>query len=469
MKHLLVVCDSLRPDHLSAYGHHRRTSPNIDEVASDGIRFTRAHSQAYWTGPSSGSIVTGRYPLSNPIGYNNTRSDPKTTIGNELMDAGYTTASVGGSDLTALQSKANGFEESMILTNDYGPDDPAIAVATADEAIAWIGDHDDADEDWLLLIWNMGTHTPFEQPDEYERAYSDGLNGDISSLKAYSLEHADAVRDLYDDAIRHTDQELGRVFDAMRSADIYDDSTITITADHGEVFSQHSREECFHYGLRHLLKLLPKDLRIQQSFGDRSGYVGHQQLLPYDELLNVPLIMKLPGNEFGGTRQDGLAQLIDLAPTLLDIESTFGDQDFVPSDAFQGSSLLPMVQNGVAVNEFVYSSTPVLFSLFTYHSVFNGKHKYVTQTFDRTRYRRLRDHPRRTIIALIAGFATDWDIGFDVQEGETVDIIERRSMTFDRLREEFENWEYNSENHTAVDRNVEPDMNKEQLRDLGYL
>jgi arylsulfatase A-like enzyme len=81
MKHLVVICDSLRPDHLSCYGHTRETSPNIDSIASDGVRFTQAYSQAFWTGASSASLITGRYPLANPIGYNNSATDPCSVIG----------------------------------------------------------------------------------------------------------------------------------------------------------------------------------------------------------------------------------------------------------------------------------------------------------------------------------------------------------------------------------------------------
>jgi hypothetical protein len=98
-------------------------------------------------------------------------------------------------DLTALKTDAHGFDEHHYLTEEHGTNDPRIAEVTVDEAIDWVSNHDDPEEDWFLIVWNMGTHTPFTTPDSFGPVFSNNEGGDVNSLKDRPAEKADGVRD----------------------------------------------------------------------------------------------------------------------------------------------------------------------------------------------------------------------------------------------------------------------------------
>ncbi len=88
---LLISIDTLRADHLSCYGYHRQTTPNIDRIASEGVRFTNAYSTAVWTPPAHASMLTGLYPSQHGVVDKNKLNKDFPTIAEVLSKCDYQT------------------------------------------------------------------------------------------------------------------------------------------------------------------------------------------------------------------------------------------------------------------------------------------------------------------------------------------------------------------------------------------
>lgn len=297
---LLISIDTLRADHLSGYGYPRRTSPNIDTMALDGARFVRAHSQAPWTLPSHGTMMTSLYPSSHGARFkNNFRfldafyadrlDDSNLTLPELLKAAGYRTGA-----LTSVNwlSPAFGFGQGFDTFDMDGARNSAAVLV--DKAIEWISAVHDAP--FFLFVHFFDVHN-YESPDRYDALYQRGdyrgtLRDNLPQVVANSSESlsADDLAYLvakYDGAINYVDAELGRLFQSLRSSALYDDTLIVLTSDHGEEFWDH-------------------------------GGTGHGFTL-YQEQLRVPLIVK-PPSAFPVTAResDALAGVIDVPPTILD-------------------------------------------------------------------------------------------------------------------------------------------------------
>ena len=168
-------------------------------------------------------------------------------------------------------------------------------------ALAWLSKEDKAP--WFLFLWVLDPHDPYFPPDGYDRwrdpSYDGKIDGSSESIRRVRSE-ADVQRliDLYDGEIAYTDAQFGLLVDELKAMGLYDDTLIVVVGDHGE------------------------------AFGDHGDFVhGH---LAYDEIMHVPMIMKFPSeppsrpfaihgsHQTNGREAGALAQLTDVAPTVLD-------------------------------------------------------------------------------------------------------------------------------------------------------
>jgi len=319
---LLIVIDTLRADHVGSYGYSRPTSPNLDKLAADGVRFAAARSTSSWTLPSVASIMTGLYPAVHGAEHSGSvLSDELDTMALGFRDAGYETAAFSANPafVTPRQGLAHGFDRFDVLhgaevarqTPGAVPADSSLTKwvleATAEEmtsaALEWLGQRK-ADNPFFLYLHYFDPHAAYTPPADYARRF--GVNpearlaGDaqwsfLLATKAPPPSILATLLSLYDAEIAATDAAVGRLFDsispAMRSSTI-----IVVTADHGE------------------------------EFGDHGG-VQHGRTL-YDELLRVPLLISGPGVPKGRVAKApvslaGLrATLVDLTQTALPAEGT---------------------------------------------------------------------------------------------------------------------------------------------------
>jgi arylsulfatase A-like enzyme len=320
---LLVTIDTLRADHLGAYGYRRATSPRIDALARRGVAFDQAYT--YWpkTRGSFVAMLTGR--LASQSGYGKTHPllvDFNATLASVLREAGYdTAATVDNPNVAASLGYAKGFaryretwEEAALATEM----DRARAI-TAD-GVAYLGAAS-PERPFLLWLHYVNPHAPYEPPSPFDRAFLDDEAARGPVLRPVGGFHGGVPRQWerpgrtlgfyvaqYDGEIAAVDAEVGRVLDALDASAVRDRTLVVLTSDHGE------------------------------SLGEHGYYFDHGENL-FDPCVRIPLVLAGPGID-AGRRSDTLATTLDLVPTLLDALKVSYPPDLA------GASLLGAVRGG---------------------------------------------------------------------------------------------------------------------------
>ncbi len=312
---LLVSIDSLRPDHLGCYGYKKPTSPNIDRLASEGVRFRPAVTTTSWTLPAHIAMLTGIYDSAHGVTDTDRSLSPKIrTLAQMLHDAGYQTGGFfGGPFLHPVFGFARGFDSyvnCMSWTQGESKDeqvrrilDPHESASHEDitgpctlEAVTKYLDGVRGDDPLFCFVHLWDVHYDYIPPESYWRRFDPDYTG---SLDARDFMHNPAIHPqmperelqhllaLYDGEIAFTDEILGRIVDAWKARRDLDNTVVVITADHGEEFFEHRNK-------------------------------GHQTSL-FGEVLRVPLIVRWPARVQGGRKLEDLVRLVDLTPTLASI------------------------------------------------------------------------------------------------------------------------------------------------------
>lgn len=293
---LLISIDTLRADHLAAYGYHRETSPALTRAAARGVRFTDAYSQAPSTVPTHASMFTGRLPIEHGVfGYQQRLGDEELTLAEHLGDHGYRTFAIASSIRFILDSGfSQGFDDYHLLTGLKKNQRSSAATEHALKQIEEAGD-----EPFFGFIHYFDPHAPYAPPAPYATRYHPGIpqvkpRQTPRYLKVYDtperplpegvLEYLEA---LYDASILYLDPQLERLFEGLRELGREDDTVVVITSDHGEEFKEHG-------GLTHANRL-------------------------HEEVLRVPLLVIWPDRLAAGAEVERPAQSIDLFSTLCDL------------------------------------------------------------------------------------------------------------------------------------------------------
>ncbi|TDI26990.1 MAG: hypothetical protein E2P06_01285 [Acidobacteria bacterium] len=330
---ILIQVDTLRRDHLEVYGYERETAPVLTRLAAEGVTFRRATAQATWTKVSTPSIMTSLHPLSHGVrDFADRLPAGAETLAEQYRAAGYATLAYSSVLFTGQFSNMHqGFEE----LHESGSADVSPSSKTAREYIdrlsAWLGTHRDVP--FFVFLHLFDPHDPFEPREPYATMWADpahkaeheeqleALREHIANpiLRQFGMPDQRAFeaaeidpeafvsydQDWYDGSIRGMDVELGRLVERLRALGLDDDTLIVFMSDHGEEFLEHGR-------------------------------MFHGQTV-YDELTQVPLIMRWPGAIPAGVVVDENVQLIDIMPTLLDLSG------LPHPEGLQGRSLLPFV------------------------------------------------------------------------------------------------------------------------------
>lgn len=291
MRILFLDLDSTSPDHLGCYGYHRNTSPNIDKIAAEGVRFTNYYTSDAPCAPSRTALMTGQFGIRNGlVGHGGTAGDMKLE-GEKRELMGRLTR--GGSLPSYLNLAGNlntvlispfaqrhstfhfyaGFNE-ILNTGKYGNES---AEHVTPVALDWI-ERNAKKEDWFLYINYWDPHTPYRAPMEYGNPFENDplpgwlneevlerhkqmvgshcvheLNIDFAN-KTYDnrtsdsfprhpgdIQDMDGLRkmiDGYDCGIRYMDEHLGRLFAALEQQGVMEELIVIISADHGENMGQ---------------------------------------------------------------------------------------------------------------------------------------------------------------------------------------------------------------------------------------
>jgi arylsulfatase A-like enzyme/Flp pilus assembly protein TadD len=267
---VLVTLDTVRADHLGAYGYAAAETPVLDRLAREGVRFEQASSAVPLTLPSHSSLLSGLLPPHHGLRNNGAGAFPATTptLASVLSGEGYRTgAFVGSFVLDHRFGLARGFA----TYDDEVERDPNAAVsleaerparAVIDRALAWLGETSSPPRPFFLWVHLYDAHAPYEPPSPYRER------------------HAGRP---YDGEIAEVDAELGRLLTELDRRGLAGSTVVAVAADHGEALGEH-------------------------------GELTHGLLL-YEPTLRVPLLLRAPGLR-AGTVVHTPVSLVDVAPTL---------------------------------------------------------------------------------------------------------------------------------------------------------
>jgi tetratricopeptide (TPR) repeat protein len=287
---LLVTLDTTRADRLGYAGYARAKTPNLDYLATNGVRFTNAYSQVPLTTPSHCSILTGTYPLFHRVRNNGTYVLPAelTTLAERLKEKGLKTAAFVAS--FTVDSRL-GLDQGFDLYDDNFVADQTFKTLNSErkaEAVSsafarWLDGF--KSEQFFAWVHFFDPHFPYTPPSPFHEEFADTP---------------------YDGEVAYMDQHVGKIIDKLREKNLLGSTLVVLAGDHGEAFGE-------------------------------KGEVGHGIFL-YEPTLRVPLIFYAQGHLPSKVVIEPRVRLIDIMPTVLEMLGLPLSPDI------QGTSLLPHIQ-----------------------------------------------------------------------------------------------------------------------------
>jgi arylsulfatase A-like enzyme len=451
---VLFLLDTLRSDRLDAYGHARATAPAVSRLASEGVLFRDAVAQGAWTKVSVPSILTSTYPTSNGIFELNHRMPASgVTLAEVFREAGYATWSASS---TGFTGRAANLHQGVEVLHERGsladgPSEGKTAREFVDRLLRWLEAHKDVP--FFAMLHATDPHNDYEPNPPYDTLWagpqakkrheewtekvkpfieSDFMKGmglpTRDELEKAGIEPESFVEiqlDWYDGSIRGADVELGRVLEKLEELGIANDTLVVFLSDHGEEFLDHG-----------------------------GGF--HEENV-YGELSNVPLVFRWPAEIPPGLAVDETVQLLDVAPTIVDLAG------LALPDRMQGQSLKPLFS---AAEDSRFRSRPAI-----------------------SEWRKRTDQLGTRIVDAIGIVEDGWklirnvDRPADVPEFELYhhrnDPLDSRNVAsehpeiVERLAEHLEGWrKWALENKLPQNQEAEAEMTSEELqrlRSLGYV
>jgi len=453
---IIISIDTLRADHMGSYGYGRDTTPGLDAFSCEGIVFDRAYTQASSTLPAHSSLFTSTYPdMHGVINIRNSLPSGLMTLAQLLSENGYDTAAfVNASWFHPKFNLNQGFRYYNYyhdLQSKSQGDDIKIGRNAKETNIAvykWLEKH--WENPFFLFIHYFDVHSdwnrlPYESSLPFSRMFSSGYSGDFKGgedgvyasrylLKVnrdrIKLDPVDRnyIMDLYDEGIAFADYHISDLLNNLKQMGLLDDSLVIITSDHGEEFQEH-------------------------------GQVLHEQV--YEELIHVPLIIRMPKAENSIKRnlverflslfkeQKKSSQVkriktpvqnIDIMPTVLDIAGI--DKPLYA----RGRSLLKEINGMPAESKYIFSRN----TSGSQYAVRNDAWKLL-----------FFPEENKTVLYNIVA-----------DPGETKDLSVTEVKTKEKLKKVLTQWKTECEEIQSKfksDKIEIDDTTKEELKSLGYI
>ena len=323
---VLITIDTLRADHLPAYGYTKVKTPNLDQIAGESFKFTHAYAHVPLTLPSHACILTGRLPISHGVrdngGYH--LQDSETTLAETLKSHGYTTAGfVSAFVLDSAFNIQQGFDfyYDHFDSAEFQDVDPRSIQRKAEDTVVEVDHWLDQNSQKKFFAWIhlYDPHDPYDPPEPYRSEYS--------SIP-------------YDGEIAYTDAAVGKILSRLKSSGQLDRTILIVTGDHGESLGEHK----------------------ESTHG----------MFIYNATMHVPLLIQLPGGK--AKTVEHVVGHIDLEPTILDLVGIP-----IPTTV-NGTSLIPVLQGKEKKERFAYGES--LYSHLHYgwaslQGVTSSKYKYI--------------------------------------------------------------------------------------------
>lgn len=330
---VICVIDAARADHVGCYGYPRETTPNIDRLAKESVRFERHFCQYASTKQSTASLLTGQYSDTHLAAGTRHLLEGTFTLAQGLEVAGFQTvlfssnpnASPGAGiglefgkayDQTDVEPLVEGWEE---LTSP----EPLLALIGS-----WL--KKERRSRFFAYVHFDPPHQPYIQPEEMTRLFERQRPPDFRPGEfAFPVDDREMLAtcvhpplpqwiNLYDANLRYADWAVGELARLLEEEGVFENTLFIVTSDHGEAFGEH-------------------------------GYLWHERGV-YDELTRVPLLIRFPGGVRPVETVGALTQAIDLLPTIFDVLMIP-----YPREGVQGRSLAPLLTGSVdSVHDFVY-------------------------------------------------------------------------------------------------------------------
>ncbi len=302
---IFISIDTLRRDHVGCYGYERNTTANLDAFAAKNILFENCYVHEPTTAPSHMSMFTGLYPFTHGVNRFSCLDESVTTLAEVLRAEGYRTLGFVRQcgQLRPECGFARGFDEYFEKSHREFKAELQNKFMIRHLKKSW-----NNKRKLFLFIHYYDVHSdfdklPYDSPEPYNEMFYPDYEGDFTggdgklfaseylvhvnenqvSLKEDDLKYITA---LYDGGIAYTDKCIGDLFAGLKELGLYENSLIILTSDHGEEFQEH-------------------------------GWMLHENPHYYEELVRVPLIVKLPGASAGGKVVGKLVESIDFMPTIL--------------------------------------------------------------------------------------------------------------------------------------------------------
>lgn len=352
MRVLLLDLDSTNPNHLGCYGYHRNTSPNIDRIAAEGVRFDNTYTSDAPCLPSRTALMTGRFGIHNGVvGHGGTAADIRhegpgrqfhDRLANESFPALFRQAGMKTTLISPFGERHSswnfyaGFNE-IYNTGKRGMES---AEEVTPVVLDWL-ERNAANENWMLYVNFWDPHTPYRAPESFGNPFKDDplppwLTEDVlerhkKKVGPHSVHEINMynnrtdpkyprypgeIKDMndlrkmvdgYDCGIRHMDDNIGEIFRMLERKGVMDDVVIIITSDHGE------------------------------NMGELGIYGEHGTA---DQgTCRIPMIIRWPG-KMSGHVDRGLHYHLDLPPTMAEL------MGMEPMPSWDGQSYAETILSG---------------------------------------------------------------------------------------------------------------------------
>ena len=336
---LIIYVDDLGYGDTAVYGHPLVKTPNIDQLAKEGVRFSQFYAPSALCSPSRAGLLTGRTPYRTgvkswiPDNSDVSLARDEFTIAQLVKPLGYRTAVIGkwhlngGLHLEDMpQPRDFGFDyqyglaawvknekaekaksgklypDNMYRNNEpVGQTNKFSAELITDEAIEWLSSAHD--EPFFLLLTYSEVHTPVASPEkylvQYDQFLTDESRGDAWHYYMDWADRPNRGKGEYYANISYMDAQMGRVLELLRQSGRLDDTLVIFSSDNGPVTSD------------------PQEAWELNMAGETGGFRGRKRYL-FEGGLRVPGIFRWPGRLASGVLVDTPVTALDIFPTIAD-------------------------------------------------------------------------------------------------------------------------------------------------------
>jgi len=336
---VICVIDAARADHIGYHGYERETTPNLDRLAGESVVFEKHFAPYSQTKASTVSLLTGLYPDTHLTSGNHVMDESLFTIEKGLAAAGFQTVLLSSNPVASPEmGVGTDFDEAFATPEalEY-PQDVVergkenawkVPEVLSGAFSCWLDG--DRQGPFFAYLHFLPPHLPYGAPAEIQELFS-GREPPAVSQGGYPFREV-AIRakgqepppleewvNLYDANLRWADHAVGSVVDFLRERGLLEKTLLIVTSDHGEAFGEH-------------------------------GYMYHGRGV-YDELVHVPLLIRLPDRRRTG-RISALTQTVDILPTVCELL----EADY-PRQQIEGRSLVPLIDSEAeTIRDYAYAT-----------------------------------------------------------------------------------------------------------------